>query len=169
MQMAPANAHAPGWRKRGRILLLGVALTLPPDLFWILLLTRVFLSLSDSFPLLPISALFYLLIPGIEGFLIAKQSGEGCSGADRGCLVGTISALAFVVATAALLIFTIPYYTGSTRGSGLFIGLALAAVLLHAMGCTFGGLLGGLIGGLLGRRYAAAASQRSGHAKNEAS
>jgi hypothetical protein len=146
---------------------LGVALTLPLDALWLLTLAEANISLPVIFSLLSLDALCYLLIPGIEGFLTGKHSEEGCSGVDGGCLIGIISILAFVVVTTALLIFAYPNYASSARGNGLFVGIALAAAVVHAAGCISGGLLGGWLGGLLGRRYAAA--QRRTAAEHQAS
>lgn len=151
------------WRRRGRALLLGIALALLQTLVlvgaWLLLLT------TSSWPLalglaLALSALCFLLIPAIEGFLTSQQNEGGCSGVNGGCLVGLMNILAIAIAVTAFLVLVAPRLESTCRGgcsvndNGFLVGLPLAFLAFQGLGSIFGGILGGWMGGVLRQRQA---------------
>lgn len=172
MQTAQVQLSKQKWLRRGRVLLLGIALALVPPSFLYLPLIFAYSAAQPTQPLplgwriialsiAALSLLLYLLIPAVEGYLTGRQNAEGCAGVDRGCLVGAASILAFLLATALFLglvasrlITTCPPTCGEFNGNGFLVGVPLALLAAHVLGCIIGGILGGWLGGLLARRKA---------------
>lgn len=149
-----------GWLRRGRAFLLGIALALIQMLILLLLWVLAWAGwpLFLLIPVMLLIPLFYLLIPGLEGFLTARQqNGEGCSGVDGGCLVGVVNIILFIAVSAFLALAIpptcspqCPAHAGESGGNGLLVGASLAVIVIQILGSVIGGILGGWIGGLLG-------------------
>ncbi len=132
------NARAgaePRWRHRRRALLLGVVLG---SLAILLFLGGAWLLQHWLYAWLLVFVLGLfscLVLPGVEGFLTARQSGEGSVG--HGMLVGGIGFLVVALAVAVLLY--------SRLVAGLVIGLINTSVITGLAG-AFVGVVGGLLG-----------------------
>lgn len=125
--------------------------------------------LADKWLPIALSALLYLLIPTLAGFLAARQSGNASSGAGAGCLVGGFGLLVIVIAAVALVGIAAaappqppacpepgtcghglgPYFSPGS----IAIILAIPILIFEGLGSVVGGLSGGWLGGALAQRW----------------
>lgn len=109
-----------------------------------------------------LGALFYLLLPAIEGFRIARQGARARESAMAGGLVGYISLLVVFISLVIILIVGLlsphaPAPAHSIHITPLFAaiivaGLFLVILLLNSLGMPVA-YLGGFLGGMLGQRH----------------
>jgi hypothetical protein len=119
---------------------------------------------ATLWPVIAIGALLYVLIPALEGFLVAWQSEDASTGARAGRLVGGIGFLVLVVSFTFGAILTSPQCQSgpgvvcNSGTGGWLIGAAVVIIgilfLVEGIGSMIGGQLGGSIGGLVGQRLA---------------
>jgi len=184
MQTHVARTRQRRWRRRGRVLLLGVVLGLIQGLLalgWGWLPHWPFAWML----FVALSLFFYLFLPAVEGFLAARQSGAASSASSPGCLVGGIGFLVIALAAAVTLLVMPPMVRTSCppgetcndkAGAGFVVGFATFLIqviiiiffLLEGMAGAIGGLLGGWIGGVLGQKRAAMSRQRGETAAGDA-
>jgi hypothetical protein len=178
MQRSSAQARRDRWLRWGRVFFFGVLL----GLFQLGLLIqgqKLEEWATTLVPVVGISALLYVLIPALEGFLAAWQSEDALSGTGSGCLVTGIGFLVLVVSFTLGAILTPPQCQPGPNvvcGHGFSNMLIVAAIaiiififFMEGIGSVVGGLLGGWIGGLLGERRARQAHRSSARAAQEPS
>ena len=179
MQRSSSHVRRSRWLRWGRVCFFGVLL----GLFQLGLLLRgqqLEEWATTLAPVVGISALIYVLIPALEGFLVAWQSVDASSGPGAGCLVTGMGFLVLVISFTLGAILTSPQcqpgpnvVCGHGLGGGALLGAAIAITIMlfivEGIGSVVGGLLGGWIGGLLGERRARQAHRSSAHAAQEAS
>lgn len=98
-------------------------------------------------------AVFYLLIPGLAGFLAARNTGED-DGAGAGCLVGAVAILAAITAALFVSSFTLNSLSSSPHlglpdSNALFF---IFIVLIEGLCGTLVTVVGGSVGESLGKR-----------------
>ncbi len=177
-QRSSAPARRNRWLRWARVFFFGVLLGL---FQWGLLLQGQKLEewATTLWPVIGISALGYVLIPALEGFLASRQSEDVSVGRDAGCLVGIISLL-FLVVSFILAAFLTPQcqpgphvVCGHGLGGGALMVLAIELIIMlfvvEGIGSVVGSLLGGWIGGLLGERRARQSRRGSTRAAPEPS
>ena len=105
-----------------------------------------------------LSALLYLLLPLLAGFLTSRQSEHLSAGMDAGCLVGSIGFLVTAVSISLILASLPSPCLGGTDGAALSCGgfvslgkaIVFATLLTEGIGGFVGGLIGGGVGSILG-------------------
>lgn len=137
------------WPSIRRNLLLGVLL----GFLQLLALGEVIAFWHLNFPwwlYVGVGVLFYLLIPGLAGFLAALKTGDDNAGVDAGCLVGTVGILISI--TAALIINAqthLPPCGIDCPGAGFLI---FFVVISEGLGGTIAAVIGSSVGEALGKR-----------------
>lgn len=163
MQRNSAPARRNRWLRWGRVFFFGVLLGLL-QLGLLLQGEKLEQWATTLWPVIAISALLYLLIPALEGFLASWQNEDASSGTGSGCLVGGMGFLVLAIGFTLGAILASPQCQSGPRvvcGNGASAGLIGAVVeiittlfFVEGIGSVVGGLFGGWIGGLLGHRRA---------------
>lgn len=158
MQTVQTPQKPSRWQRWGRILFLGLFLTLIQAVLfawvWSGLLGGVWPLGGPVLLVEALSLFFFLLIPGVEAFITAWEDGNPRAAIERGSLVGRINFLCFVISiivwtTVLMLPVLLGYSTG--RFLGLFL-LAMGILFAYeALGSLGVGLLGSWIGKRLGQ------------------
>ncbi len=107
-----------------------------------------------------LGTLFYLLIPGLAGFLAAQKTGDDNIGVGAGCLVGAVSI--FIAITAALIAdaqTSLPSCVDSCPGAGF---LTFFVVISEGFGGTIVTVIGSSVGESLGQQRFLARYQSGG-------
>jgi hypothetical protein len=180
MQRSSAPARRNRWLRWGRVFFFGVLLGLL-QLGLLFQGDKLEQWATTSWPVIvAISALLYVLIPALEGFLASWQSEDATSGIDAGCLVGGMCLLVLAVGITLGAILT-PHHCQSGPGvtcgigfsaellSGTALAIGISFYIAEGLGSLVGGYLGGWIGGFLGQRLASRAHWSSARAAQEPS
>ena len=123
-------------------------------------------------PAILLGALFYLLLPAIEGFRTARQGAGARACASAGWLVSYISLLVVFLSLVIILIVILlsphaPPPPHSIHITSFFAAIIVAGVflvilLLNSLGMLVA-YLGGFLGGKLGQRHKGGAYALHGH------
>lgn len=123
-------------------------------------------------PAITLGALFYLLLPVIEGFRTARQGARARESARAGWLVGYISLLLVFLSLVIILVVGLlsphePLQSHTIHITPLFAaiiiaGIFLSIILMNSLGMLVA-YLGGFLGGMLGQRHKGDAHALHGH------